>query len=373
MPTLQDWNNLKNILCIRIDNLGDVIMTTPAIRALKQAVPDRTITLMTSTAGSLIAPYIPELDDVLIFNPVWEKNNINDGPEAVTGIVKTLKEKKFDAAVIFTVYSQNPLPAAMICYMAGIPRVAGLCRENPYKLISDWMPDEEPLYNLKHEVTRQIDLVKSLGAPVNKENFSLHLPEYAVAEAFEKLRSAGVDIYKPFIVIHPGVSDAKRQFPVTELAAACKRIVEELNLQVIITGTESERHLGETIISVVSEKVFNLCGAFSIGELMGLIKEAAFIISNNTGPVHIAAALETPVIVLYALTNPQHSPWNVKHILLPFAVPQELQSKNTIIRLANEKAFSQEPGQITAEDILNASRHLLYDAELPEKTEVIYL
>ena len=168
-----DWKNFKNILCIRPDNMGDLIMTSPAIKALKEAVPGRKITLLTSKAGALIADFIPEVDEVITCNLPWEKIGADNKSDEVLALVNLLQEGDYDAAVLFNVYSQNPLPNAMLCYMAGIKRVAGYCRENPYGLITDWIPDEEPLYKIKHEVRRQLDLVAAIGANVEEEAFSL--------------------------------------------------------------------------------------------------------------------------------------------------------------------------------------------------------
>src|SRR5687768_8585636 len=124
MERAEEWRAFKNILCIRLDNLGDVLMTSPAIRALKRSGPNRKVTLLTSGSGRGIASFIPEIDEVITFNTPWEKNKHVSGAEEVLQLVEMLKLKDFDAAVIFNVYSQTPIPAAMVCYMAGIKKVA---------------------------------------------------------------------------------------------------------------------------------------------------------------------------------------------------------------------------------------------------------
>ncbi len=153
------WKSCKNILCIRLDNMGDVLMSQPAIRALKERIPGRKATLLTSGAGSSIAPFIPEVDETITFDVPWVKTNETSGEQQLLALANELRSRQFDAAVIFTVYSQNPLPAAMLCYLAGIKKVLGYCRENPYQLISQWVPDKEPLDYVVHEVERQLRLV----------------------------------------------------------------------------------------------------------------------------------------------------------------------------------------------------------------------
>jgi hypothetical protein len=117
MNTQNPWQTARKILCVRLDNLGDVLMTTPALRALKAFNPQTQLTLLTSHMASDIAQYIPEIDAVIEFDVPWVKLEGQDGGgEAVLEFVARLKQAEFDAAIIFTVFSQNPLPAAMLCY-----------------------------------------------------------------------------------------------------------------------------------------------------------------------------------------------------------------------------------------------------------------
>ena len=148
---MTDWSNCRNILCIRPDNMGDLLMSGPAIRAIKASFETK-ITVLTSSMATAIAALMPEIDEVMVFDVPWVKTQEAANKEAVAQIVSRLAEKKFDAAVIFTVFSQNPLPSAMLAYLAGIPKVLAYCRENPYGLLSDWVPDEEPYALIRHQV-----------------------------------------------------------------------------------------------------------------------------------------------------------------------------------------------------------------------------
>jgi ADP-heptose:LPS heptosyltransferase len=241
--------------------------------------------------------------------------------------------------VVFTVYSQNPLPTAMLLYQAGVPRIAGYCRENPYGLMTDWLPDPEPLSLIRHEVTRQLDLVGALGAPPAGEHFSLRTGPGVAERLAAKLRSRGLDAARPFVVLHPGVSEDKRQYPVPFFAEAARQLARTLGYQILLTGVASEKAMAEEIRRAVGPAALDLTGQLDLEELSALIRNADLVIANNTGPVHVAAAVGTPVVVLYALTNPQHTPWRVPYRLLPFDVPPALRSRNAIIIYAYEKAF----------------------------------
>lgn len=371
MQKQSDWSNLKNILCIRLDNLGDIIMTSPAIRALKHTSSNRRITLLTSRAGNAIAKFIPEIDEILVFDTPWEKNLNQGSTDGVLQILEELKSRHFDGAIIFTVYSQNPLPTAMLCYLAGIPQVAGYCRENPYQLINNWIPETEPFYDIKHEVNRQLDLVRALGTTVENDEFSLKLPQDSECKIINRLGELRLDISKPFIIMHPGVSEIKRQYPVELFAKAAKTISAELGYQIFLTGVESERSLTEYIAMEVGEGAYSLAGKLSLEEMMALVGKSSLLIANNTGPVHIAAALKTPVIVLYALTNPQHTPWKVKHKVLPFDVPKESRSKNVIIKYAYDKCFTNPPELVDPMEIVSSAKELLEQKEFAGETQLL--
>lgn len=332
------WPNGWRILCVRPDNLGDVLMTTPAFRALKQSFPNATLTLLTSSVGAAVASLIPEVDDTIMFDVPWVATDGEPDPAAVLAMADRLRKERFDAAIIFTVQSQNPLPSAMLCYLAGIPRVLSYCRENPYRLVSDWVPDPEVLVATRHEVTRQLDLVSTIGATTTDERLSLTVPPGASERARQELWSAGVDPTRPWLLLHPGVSEEKRRYPADAFAEAACRLVREQDMQVVLTGSASEREYAESIRATIGSDAYNLAGAFDLPTLAGLITDAPVLIANNTGPVHIAAAVGTPVVVLYAKTNPQHTPWQVPSRVLYFDVPPSLRSRNVLLQQFPESA-----------------------------------
>jgi hypothetical protein len=168
------WQRARRVLCVRLDQLGDVLMTTPAIRALKESGPGRRITLLTSPGGAAVARLVPEVDEVLVYASPWMKATApREDPGPDFEMIERVRAGSFDAAAIFTVYSQNPLPAAMLCYLAGIPLRLAHCRENPYQLLTDWVGETEPESGIRHEVRRQLDLVESVGARTSDDRLSL--------------------------------------------------------------------------------------------------------------------------------------------------------------------------------------------------------
>jgi len=316
------WNTAENILCIRLDTIGDVLMTTPAIHALKASHPNRRITLLTSSAGASTASLVPDIDEVMAYDAPWLKATaprLNSRPEYE--MAEDLRRLKFDGAIIFTVYSQNPLPSAFLCYLADIPLRLAHCHENPYQLLTDWVKDPEPEHCVRHEVRRQLDLVATIGCHADDERMSLRVPEKALASVKDILQQLGITQQRPWVVIHPGATAASRRYAPEKFAVVARSLIQDMAIAVIFTGTEPERELVTAIQAATGVVSHSLVGCLNLNELAALLSLAPVLISNNTGPVHIAAAVGTPVVDLYALTNPQHTPWGVPNRVLFHDVP----------------------------------------------------
>ncbi len=316
----RSWHHLKRILCVRLDSIGDVLMTTPALRALTKLPGRPELTLLTSLAGASVGHMIPEIDEVWSEEVAWLKHTpMRSSPESDWQVIERIRDAQFDACVIFTVLTQNPLPSAMMCYLAGVPRRLAYCRENPYQLLTDWCPDTETIENARHEVVRQLDLVRHVGANTPDERLSLSLPDRASDDIEQMLTMLGFLPGRRWCVLHPGATAPSRRYPIASYAQVVELLVAD-GFQVVITGSDSESDLAQQLICD-RRRVHALTGKLTVEQLAGLIGLAPLCITNNTGPAHIAAALGTPVIDLYALTNPQHTPWRVASRVLNVDVP----------------------------------------------------
>jgi len=348
------WRDARRILCVRLDSLGDVLMCTPAMRALRHAAPDRHLTLLSSASGAAVAPCIPELDDVLAFNVPWIKQPVMAGDTPAPGrtgapdstrnahaartaqapgntaiaaappleqLAAELRRHAFDGAVIFTSYSQSALPAAMLCHQAGIPLRLAACRENPYVLLTDWVAEPEREHAARHEVQRQLDLVAAIGCRINptdtasETRLSFSAPADAMSTLDARLHRACIDTDKPFLVLHPGASAPSRRYPARHWPALLRLLVR-MEYQLVLTGASEEAGAIDAMIAAAGVEARSLAGCLSLAQLGALLQRARLLVANNTGPAHIAAAVGTPVVSLYAMTNPQHTPWQVAQRVL---------------------------------------------------------
>lgn len=305
------WAGARRILCIRLDNLGDVLMSTPAMRALKALAGRPRLTLLASSSGAAAAPFLPDADAVMRYDAPWVKNDATDRRHDAE-MIERLRDQRFDAAVIFTVYSQSALPAALLCHLAGIPRILAHSRENPYRLLTDWVREREPEQGVRHEVQRQLDLVASVGAAAPSTQLAWRVRPADREALRHRLHAAGVAEPGGWIAVHSGASAASRRYPAGHYAQAIAALRHE-GRRIILLGTAAERSLDGALAAQrqAVPGLIDLCGELALGELAAAIEAAAVLVCNNSGPAHIAAALGVPVVDLYALTNPQHTPWQV--------------------------------------------------------------
>ncbi len=321
--------------------MGDLIMTTPALRALKESFLCH-ITVLTSTMAQSITGFIPVIDDVIVRDLPWIRSNAATAGTEMLELVALLRDYRFDAAIIFTVYSQSALPAALLTMMAGIPLRLAYSRENPYDLLTHWLPDKEPYSFIQHQVKRDLALVAVTGATTSDDRLLLTVSKADHQNMLVKLHTLPADLTKGYLVFHPGVSEEKRMYPVEEWIKLGK-LVAHTGLPILLTGTAKESGLTGAIAAGIGDVAIDLAGKLSIGEFIALADGAAVIVSVNTSTIHIAAARQTPVIVLYALTNPQHTPWKVWGRIFAWNVPAGLQSKNEVISYVRNNRMIQEP------------------------------
>jgi lipopolysaccharide heptosyltransferase II len=312
--------DVKRILCVRLDRLGDILMTTPAIHALRTSSPGRHITLLTSSVGAQAAPFLGDVDDVIAYDAPWHGLAPNPAPAIDLAMQRTLEARRFDAAAIFTVYSQSALPAAMLCYLAGIPRRLAHCRENPYALLTDWVSETEPQNGVRHEVERQLALVARVGAVSSDTRMRFEVSAHARRALDARLAARGIPANGPWFVIHPGASAASRRYPAERFGEAAAHLVRATSWPILLTGTAGEAPLIDEVIDAAGSParayLHDFSGELSIAEFAALIERTAVLVTNNSGPVHLASALATPVVDLYALTNPQHTPWKTEQRVL---------------------------------------------------------
>lgn len=314
----EQWRSVQRILAVRLDNLGDVLLTTPAIHAIKDSLPGARLTLLASPVGAQIARLNPDIDDVIDYEAPWMDpwHKLPQDSRREQRMIATIREQHFDGAIIFTSYHQSPLPAAYLCYLANIPLRVAASIDGPGSLLTTRHKHPQ---HIMHEVERGLDLVGAIGLTTNRLDLALKVPDVARETAFDFLSAHGIDPQRPLVVVHPGCSMPARTYPWDMYAQVIDLLVERLGAAVVVTGSGDERALVEQVLDRVQENnrgaALACAGMLPFPSFCALIEAAELTITNNTGPMHISAAVKTPVVALFALTNPpeQWGPWRVPY------------------------------------------------------------
>lgn len=328
-------------------------MATPAMRALRDSSPGRRITLLAAPHAAEVACHVPEIDHTIAYAAPWMKSSDVLQTACHTRMIAQLQACSFDAAVIFTTYSQSPLPAAMLCLLAGIPLRLAHCHENPYQLLTDWLPDPEPLQYIRHEVQRQLDLVAAVGGRTDCPQLSFAIPDASRGWAREALDGHDVDSSRRWILIHPGCTAASRRYPPAHWAQVAASLAQRLECPLVFSGSDAEAPLVDNIMAMTwnlnpAASLHTLAGRADLGQLGALIALSSLLITNNTGPAHLAAALGKPIVDLYALTNPQHAPWMTRSRVLYKDVPCRFCYKSVCPQMHNHCLTMVDPLEVVA-------------------------
>lgn len=296
---MSKWLNAQNILAIRLDNIGDVIMLGPALRTVKETVPGARLTLLASPAGATAAPLLPWIDDVIVWRASWQDvgGRIPFDPEREQQLIKMLSEYTFDAALIFTSFSQSPHVPGYVCYLAGIPLRAGESKEFSGGILTTELrsaPDE------LHQVERNLRLVEQLGFVARDRQLKIEINDKARAKVPELLAAKGLNVQDPYIVIHPGASAQARRYP-TKRFGTLARLLTRKGQQVFLTGVEKEASMIQEIFEHAPEAHYII--GTTLAEYAALIQQAALVICNDSLPMHLADALRTPVLALFSGTD----------------------------------------------------------------------
>lgn len=292
------WRSVRNLLIMRLDNIGDVVMTTPTLRALRENLPDANITLMASPAGSLVAPLLPWVDDVLTWRVLWQDlGRLDFQPEREWQLIDTLRQAKFDAAIVLTSFSQSPHPAGLICALAGIPLRLGESKEQDIGTLTHAVP---PTPDAIHQVERNLRLIEAVGFQVNDRRLTLQIPTIPPA------------IAPPYILLSPWTSCQARNYPPERFAIAAQQLSDKTGWSVVVTGVDKDRPSAFPVLEILGNRAIDLIGATNLPELVALIANAQLVLTNNTSTMHLADATQTPNVVLFSGTE-QEGQWQPRH------------------------------------------------------------
>jgi ADP-heptose:LPS heptosyltransferase len=289
------------VLVARPDNIGDVVMLGPALRALQAALPGAHLTLMASPAGAQAAPLLPWIDEVFTWRVAWQDvSGSGTDSRQEWALVERLEEGRFDAAILFTSFSQTPHPPAFACYLAGVPRRLGEPKEaGGGELTHAASPTPTGL----HQVERNLHLIESAGFGVADRQLAIHIPEAASAHASHLLAEEGLEPGAPYLLLSPWTSCQARTYFPERFGAAAARLAGSLDWPVVVVGRERDRERSRPVLEPLGERGIDVIGRTSVPDLAALVAGARLVLTNNTLALHLADAVRTSLVVVYSGTD----------------------------------------------------------------------
>jgi heptosyltransferase-2 len=340
----------ERLLVRAVNWLGDAVLATPALGAVRTACPQARITVVAKPLVAELLRHHPDIDDI----EVYDKDGVHAGAIGMLRKAGQLRKGNFDAALLL----QNAIDAAILTFLAGIPERMGYATDGRRMLLSRPIPVTEEVLSL-HHAEYYLRLVALLGVPrPESPRLALRVTEDELASMRSRLAASGVPEGRGVVGINPGATfgSAKRWFP-DRFAAVADALSEEWDASVVLMGSVPEMPLSAEIEERMRRKPVNLAGRTTVRELMALLSLCSFLVTNDSGPMHIGAALGVPIAAIFGPTDwRKTSPWTEKARVLRVDVdcsPCHLRECNR----GHECMLG-----VTAEMVIEAAREIVAEA-----------
>lgn len=304
-PTFQP----ERVLVLRLDLIGDLVMTTTLIRALKRAYPAAQIDLLATPGSASILGNDPDLNQIITYDPnIWRRpktlahlKNWRD----LFDLRQRLHARRYDLAIsVFGPW------AALLAVISGAPRRLGFAKEGYPGLMTDTVPGKHwGTDDHKHEVDYCLELARAAGATIQPDDRVPHIfTDPAARKAVEQLlENEGLQFEKPLISCQINSNNGQsKRWPIPYWAILLDRLISE-GVQVVLTGAPADQPNIQDVLSRMHEQPLNLAGRTSLPQLAALLQQSDLLISGDSGPMHVAAAVGTPVLAIFGPTDPGHS------------------------------------------------------------------
>ena len=276
----------QKILLIRLSSLGDIVLTTPAIRAVRTNFPNAYIAMLVAKQSADTLRENPHLDEIITFDRLAKDKDTGE----MWRTVRLLRERKFTLAIDL----QRKFRTEMLMYLSGATERVGkgwFCTVHVFERGN------------KHATEHYFDLLHAVGIPAEDRKLELFLAESERGDALQRLKTAGVVDAGLKVGLFPGAGWKLREWMPERFAAIGDRLVQHFNADVLIFGGEKETELVHTVANLMHTRAIPFAGNLQVRQLAACIEQCDLFLTNDTGPMHIAAAVGTPTVSLFGPGN----------------------------------------------------------------------
>jgi lipopolysaccharide heptosyltransferase I len=295
----------RAFLIVRLGALGDIVHALPLAAALRAAWPDARIDWLVDVKHRAILDHVGGVTTIV---PVDTRRM--GGDTGVVPVLRRLRAARYDVAVD----AQGLLKSALLAYLAGAGRVVGLARGHLREPIASWAYDATVEPAGPHVVDNALTLARAAGAAVGPPRFALQPP---ASDVVGRVRGVlGIAAGQPFALINPGAAWPNKRWPPERFGAVARHLRARHGWPSIVAWGPGEEDLARAVVAA-ADGAAALAPMTSLGELLAIVGAAAVVVSGDTGPLHLAAALGTPIVGIYGPTDPaRNGPWSPADVTL---------------------------------------------------------
>ena len=343
-------DKLTNILILKPSALGDIVLALPALTALRRSFPDAKISWLVRPEFAPLLENHPHLDKIITFDrKILSKVYFSlKALGALNSLIKELRQSKFDAVFDF----QGLFRSAILAWLSGCKKRFGMAnsREMAHLFYTHKIKQDSDSIHL---VDFYLKIAEAAGANNTDVEFILpSIPE--AANAVDKLLESRNIQSGQYVVLVPGSAHIDKCWLAERFAQLADKISSKFNLPIVAIGTNSEKIRVEEINKLTDTKIIDFAGQTSLKELIELMRSAKLVISNDTGPGHIASALGTPLVMMYSWSNPARiAPYGRPECMVardPYSRGMEIKSdnpKHSVINITVDEVFEKVCEQLT--------------------------
>ena len=312
-----DPETVRRILVIKLCCMGDGLLAVPAIRATARHFPNAAMTCLCTSRNREVFDGLPYFDEIVTLGVSGSgglREVLSSGCPGLVRLMRGLRKKRFDIVIDLDLYFKAT-PA--IAYLTGAPVRAGFDTEGTGR--GRLYTHPTPRRREQHEVECFLDVVAALGVPRAADHLEFAIDPASERAADKLLAAEGIGADSPIAVLVPGSSKnwPEKQWPADRFAAAGDALADQYGLRIVLVGARFERELCERLAGAMKAPAANLAGRTSVKQTGHVLRRAALTVSNDTGPMHLSAAVGTPVVAIFGPTDDRKwRPWGDEHIVV---------------------------------------------------------
>jgi predicted lipopolysaccharide heptosyltransferase III len=283
---------MRNLLIIKLRYIGDVLLATPTVRAIKAARPDVRITMMVNRGTEDVLSGNPDIDEIVVLD--------KESLAAQWRLIAGLRRRRFDTVIDLTDGDRS----AFLSWISGAPVRIGFNDEHRWRG-RYYTQVIQPVPGVRHRIDRDLEVLKPMSIQAGSKDPQLWLTQGEENSADQLLDQLGVQRLQSIVMLQPGARYWFKAWPPERFAELADRLTSQYGCQVLIGGSDQDIDLAQQIRQMAKSKPIIMAGRTTIKQFAAIAKKSALFIGSDSGAMHIATAVDTPVVALFGPSDPR--------------------------------------------------------------------